>query len=97
MEVYNSGERARILKSRINEFIQEEIKEIKELQKTNPNGACIKLLARYKELELPKTQAIKNAEEILGISPEEMLKIMKDYQAEQKKREAVQNEGVAIG
>lgn len=97
MELYNSGGRARVLKSRINQFLQEEIKEIKKEKETNLNGACIKLLARYNELEVPKTQAIKNTEEVLEITPEEMLKAMKAYKAEQKKREAVKNEGIAIG
>ena len=55
------------------------------------------MLNKYKELGLEKAQAIKETEEMLGISPELLLKAMKDYEAEQKKREAVQNEGVAIG
>lgn len=55
------------------------------------------MLARYNELKVPKTQAIKNTEEVLGMSPEEMLKAMKAYKAEQKKREKPRNEGIAIG
>lgn len=98
VEYYNlkNGEKARVLKSRIDEFLKEEIKGIEKLKETNPNGACIKLLARYNELELPKKQAIEKTEKILEMSTEEILKAMQDYQVEQKKIEKTQEEGIAI-
>lgn len=55
------------------------------------------MLARYKELNVSRNQAIENTIQVLGVSQEALLEIMKDYQKEQKKREAVQNEGVSIG
>lgn len=87
-----NGGRTRILKG-----VQGELVRIKGMQKTDLGKACIEMLNKYKELGLEKAQAIKETEEMLGISPEVLLKAMKDYEAEQKKREAVQNEGVAIG
>lgn len=67
------------------------------MQETNPNGACIKLLARYQELDLPKKQAIENTIQVLGVTPEVLLEIMTNHQAGQKKIKSVQREDIAIG
>lgn len=86
------GGKARILKG-----IQSELVRIKEKPKIDPQGACVEMLNKCNKLGLTSRQAIKNTEEMLGISPEEMLEIMQDYQAEQKEIKAVANEGATIG
>lgn len=87
-----NGGKARVLRS-----IQSELEKIREKQKTDPQGACIEMLKKYKELGFEKGQALRNTEEILRISPKEILKVMQDYQAKQKKVEVVANEGIAFG
>lgn len=86
------GGRARVLKS-----VQKELERIKEKQKVDPQGACIEMLNKYIELGLEKGKALQKTEETLEITPEELLKAMQDYQLDQKKVEAEQNEGISIG
>lgn len=76
---------------------QKELERIKEKQEIDAQGACIEMLNKYSELGFEREQALRNTEEMLGISPKEMLKIMQDYQAKQKKVEVVANEGIAFG
>lgn len=77
-----NGGKARVLRS-----VQNGLKRIKEKQKIDPQGACIEMLNKYKELGFEREQALRNTEEMLGISPEVLLKIMQDYQAKQKEEE----------
>lgn len=86
------GAKTKILKS-----IQADLERINNIRETDLKKACIEMLNKYNKLGISKKQAIEKTVIVLGISPEVLLKIMQDYQAEQKRVKVTQNRGVILG
>ncbi len=79
------------------ELEEKELKQIKKRQETNPEETYIELLMRNIESGLNREEALLKTAKVLGITPQEMLKLLQKYMIEQKRVRETEDGDFVLG